>query len=71
MKISLFTTLKFLDPKDRLISLRKGWEFPTKNNSAEDGIDETNSLFHGTENSLNSVPNPSADEKNAQNSIRV
>ncbi len=54
-----------------------GWEFPTKNNSAEYGIDETNSsfiprrfwLFRGTENSRNSIANHSAVEKKAWNSV--
>jgi hypothetical protein len=58
--------------------LNQGWEFPTKNNSEEDGIDGTNGYFRqnsgcsaigGTESSRNSVPNPSAEEKTTQNSV--
>jgi hypothetical protein len=55
-------------------TLRVG-NFQQKNNSAEDGIDETNGLFRiqpvrGKENSRNSVPNHSEEEKNARNSIQ-
>jgi hypothetical protein len=55
-------------------TLRVG-NFQQKNNSAEDGIDETNGLFRiqavrGTENSRNSVPNHSEEEKNALNSVQ-
>ncbi len=42
--------------------------FRQKNYSAEDGVDGTIGLFRGTENSRNSIPNHSAEEKNAQNS---
>ncbi len=35
-------------------SLQEGWEFPTKNNSTEDGIDKQMvcSNFHGPRNAL-------------------
>jgi hypothetical protein len=56
---------------------RTGWHFQQKNYSGEDGIDGTIGfvpaefrLFRGTENSRNSVPNHSAEEKNVWNSVQ-
>ncbi len=51
-----------------LVQLRVG-NFRQKKCSAEDGIDVTIDLFSGTENSQNSIPNLSAEEKNARNFV--
>jgi hypothetical protein len=56
-------------------SLSLSGEFPTKKNSAEDGIDGRNNyiMFRGAKkeaNSCNAVPNHSAEEKTTQNKPR-